>query len=386
MKQAIGYALSLLAPAMLALTVLALPARAGEEITLTDLAGREVTLSVPVERMILGEGRFLPSLAILDRDDPIRWVAGMMAEFQRFNPATYEQYRRRFPKIDDIPQIGQSGAASFSLESAIAAAPDVAVFGLGSGHSPGQHNKDILDRLAAAGIPVVIIDFRIDPLVNTPKSLRLLATLMGRQAEADAFLVFYNEQLDLVRERLDGIAARPTVFMESRVGLRDACCEAIGQHMMGRFIDWAGGRNLVGELIPGTHGMVNLEFLLTHQPDVYIGTAIGSAASGKPAAGRIVLGAFAGAAQARSSLATATDRVGINQLRAVRAGRAYAIWHHFYNTPLNVAAVQVMAKWLHPELFRDLSPRRTVESYFARFQPFPVDGIYWTGLADGGGE
>ncbi|MFW3615445.1 MULTISPECIES: hypothetical protein [Halomonadaceae] len=36
-----------------------------EQITVTDIAGREVTLEVPVERMILGEGRQIYLLGAL---------------------------------------------------------------------------------------------------------------------------------------------------------------------------------------------------------------------------------------------------------------------------------------------------------------------------------
>ena len=67
-------------------------ALAKDQVTVTDIAGRTVTVHVPVERMILGEGRFLPSLAILNREDPVRRVAGMMADFRRFDPAPSAQY------------------------------------------------------------------------------------------------------------------------------------------------------------------------------------------------------------------------------------------------------------------------------------------------------
>lgn len=378
MKRAISTLL-----AIAAIAVLPSSLAAGETVTLSDIAGRDVRVQVPVTRMILGEGRFLPSIAFLDRKNPIRWVAGMMSDFKQFDPASYSQYRKRFPAIDDIPTIGRNGAESFSLETAITTRPEVAIFGLNSAHGPNARNKDILDKLDAAGIPVVIIDFRIDPLVNTPRSIALLAKLMGRENEAREFLEFYTAQINLVRDRLAGVTSRPTVFMESRVGLRDSCCEAIGRHMMGRFIEWAGGTNLVGEKIPGTHGMVSLEYLLVNQPDFYIGTAIGSATKPDAAAKRIVLGASADETLARGSLAKATNRLGIAQLSAIQSGRAYSIWHHFYNTPMNVVAVQAMAKWLHPEKFRDLSPRQTLETYFNRFQPFPVDGVYWIGLEPG---
>ena len=150
---------------------------------------------------------------------------------------------------------------------------------------------------------------------------------------------------------------------------------------MGRFIDWAGGSNIVAEKIPGTHGMVNAEYLLSEQPDIYIATAIGNYTSKSGDPGRVILGAGVPAGVAAASLAAVTARPVVSDLQAVKSGNAYAIWHHFYNTPMHVAAVQAMAKWMHPALFADLDPRATLSEYFDRFQPMPLDGVYWTGLA-----
>ena len=72
-----------------ALTMMTGLAHAGETITLTDITGHEVTVEVPVKHMILGEGRFLPSLGILDPENPVRWVAGMMGEFKSLDPSTF---------------------------------------------------------------------------------------------------------------------------------------------------------------------------------------------------------------------------------------------------------------------------------------------------------
>lgn len=362
------------------LAVAGAPAAAKQAVTVTDISGRNVTVELPIRRMILGEGRFLPTLAILDPDDPVRWVAGMMGDFKRYDAGTYARYTERFPALSGVPLIGQDGAESFSLERAISLSPDVAVFGLGSGHGPGARHKDVLDRLATAGVPVVIVDFRIDPLGNTPKSMTLLGRLMGREAQAAAFLDFYRAQMGLVQEALRGVDDRPSVFMELHVGLRDQCCAAVGRGMMGQFIEWAGGRNLFGEKIPGTHGAVSLEYLLVNQPDIYIGTAIGSPATAAAFPQRIVLGTGVAAPLAEASLARSTERTGIGELTAIGSGRAHAIWHHFYNTPFHVAAVQAMAKWLHPKRFRDLSPEDTLDVLYDRFQPFPLDGVYWTSL------
>ncbi len=362
--------------------VAALPAAAKKTVTFTDISGRSVEVQVPVDHLILGEGRFLPTLAILDRADPTRRVVGMMAEFQRLDPAGYAHYLKRFPHLADIPKIGFNGSETFSIEKAITVKPDVAIFGLNSGHGPSDRNRELLAQLDAAGIPVVVVDFRYDPLVNTPKSIELLGRLLGREKEAAEFLDFYGTQLNLVSGRLKDVTEKPRVFLEIWVGMRDQCCEAMGNSMMGRFIEKAGGVNAFGDKIPGARATVNLEHLMISQPDVYIGTAIGAAGRVDKESKRIVLGPATDRDMAQTSFRRAMTRTGFEDLKAVRAGRAHAIWHHFYNTPMNVAAVQAMAKWIHPDRFADVDPRKTLEIYFDRFQPFPADGVYWTSLED----
>lgn len=351
-----------------------------EKAILTDVAGRAVEVEVPVRKMVLGEGRFLPILGILDKDDPVKWVAAMMGDFKRLDPTNYKTYREMYPALGDIPEVGVAGAPSFSSEQAIGAVPDVAIFGLGSGHGPSESHKEILDQLASAGIPVVVVDFRRDPLVNTPKSVELLGRLMGREKQAAAFLDFYRRNLQAVHGRLDGVARKPEVFMDMRVGLRDTCCEASGNEMLGRFIDWAGGHNIVADKIPGTHGVVNPEYLIATQPDIYVATAIGNYPVTDPASNRVVLGVGVPRGVAVDTLRHAVARPIVSELTAVKSGRAFAIWHHFYNTPMNVVAVQAMAKWFHPDRFADLDPNATLAEFFERFQAVPLNGVYWTGL------
>ena len=43
-------------------------------------------------------------------------------------------------------------------------------------------------------------------------------------------------------------------------------------------------------------------------------------------------------------------------------------------------AVQQIAKWLHPERFRDLDPGATLAELHARFLPVPYEPGYWTSL------
>jgi iron complex transport system substrate-binding protein len=203
--------------------------------------------------------------------------------------------------------------------------------------------------------------------------------VMGNVPAAQAFNRVWQERLALVQQRLVGAPAGPSVFLESRVGLSEQCCESL-VGMLGKLVDAAGGQNLAKGLIPGEHGILNPEMLLTRQPQIYIGTAVGSLSTLASAPERIVLGAGVSEAVARRSLQRSLQRPAVQALQAVRQGRAYALWHHFYNSPFNVVALEVLAKWLYPQRFADVQPRRTLEQMYAQFQPIALQGEYWVSL------
>lgn len=348
---------------------------------ITDLAGRTVRLPASTERILLGEGRLIPALAILEREDVSRRLVGMPADFEQLDPAGYALYAQRFPRLRTLARTGRTTAESFSVEKAIALKPDVAIFGL-EGHGPSPNERETLARLSAAGIAVVFVDFRKDPLHNTARSIELLGRVLRRDKEAAAFSSEYTAQLARVTRRLATLKTPlPTVFLENRVGLSEECCATMSNGLMGLLLDAAGGKNIAKGLVPGAFGTLSLEHLISQPPDVYIGTAIGSPATAVSMPMRIVLGAGVDAKTAQDSLARALQRKGIATLAAVRQKRAHAIWHHFYNSPFNVVAVQAFAKWLHPALFSDLEPQQTLAMFYQRFQPVPLDGQYWTTLA-----
>ncbi|WP_137389561.1 ABC transporter substrate-binding protein [Rhodoligotrophos defluvii] len=361
----------------LALCLVAIGNAASRAAAIVDLAGRRVELPAKVERIVLGEGRFLPALAILE-EDPASRLVGMMGEFELLDPGNYGNFVKAFPRLANVPRIGRTSQDSFSLEQTLALKPQVAIFGL-HGHGPNSRSAEVIDTLQAAGVEIVFIDFRSDPLVNTPKSIALLGQVLGREARAAEFIKAWQDALGQVQDRLSTTRPEPPrVFLESRVGLSEGCCETMVHGMMAGLVDAAGGVNIAKEIIPGQAGTISLEFLLTHQPDIYIGTAIGNGVRDDPE--WVTLGAGIPATVAQASLARSMQRVGIAELSAVKDGRAHAIWHHFYNSPFNVVAVQVFAKWLHPELFADLDPEALMQGLYRRFQPFAVDGVYWTSL------
>lgn len=359
--------------------LLVVMAPAATAATLVDMAGRTIQVPERVDRIVLSEGRTLVALGILNQDDPAAKVVGMMGDFALLDPTSWSRWLNRFPRLAEVTPVGKVSPDSFSAERAIALDPDLAIFGL-AGHGPGPQATELIAQLEAAGVTVVFIDFFVRPLVNTPRSITLLGSLLGQEDAATAFVEAYNAELARVRERVARAHHRPLVFLENRAGLQQECCPSVGDTIIGGLVAEAGGRNQAGPLVPGAIGTVSLEYLLIHQPDIYVGTAIGHRDSLEQAPDRIALGPGVSADVGRASLRRSLARPGVAELEAVRSGRAYAIWHHFLQSPFNILAVMAMASWFQPELCADLDAKAVQRSLFARFQPVALDGTYWVGV------
>jgi iron complex transport system substrate-binding protein len=348
--------------------------------SINDLAERPIALPVKSERILLGEARLIPALAILEKNNLGRRIVGMPRDFEQLDPRGFAQYAQRYPELRNVPHTGRTTAESFSVEMAISLKPDIAIFGL-EGHGPTPDNKEVIAQLTKAGITVVFVDFRKEPLLNTARSIEVLGLVLHHEKEAQAFATEYQRQLSVVTQRLANVKTPgPTVFLENRVGLSSECCATMSNGLMGIMLKAAGGRNIASEMIPGAFGTLSLEYLISHPPDLYIGTAIGAPETITQMPMRIVLGAGVDSKTAEESLKRSLQRKGISSLPAVKHGDAHGIWHHFYSSPFNVVAVQVFAKWLHPELFTDLDPKQTLAMFYERFQPVPLEGEYWTSL------
>lgn len=348
-------------------------AKAQDSITVTDIAGRTVTVKRPVKHIVLGEGRQLLALALL-HPDPVSIMAGWPADLQRQDKVTYDLYRKRFPGLDQVPIIGRGSADTFSIEQALAAQPDLAI--LSGGYGPSSHSPDILRRFEAAGIPVVFIDFVAKPLENTVPSMELLGKVLGLEDKAAAFVDFYRSRMDRIANRLrEANPPRPTVLMHAHAGLQD-CCNSPSRATIGAFIDAAGGDNIAVGVIKQMFGKLNLEYVVAKNPQIYVGTG-GIHLQGT---GGLVMGPGIPEAVSRKFLGEVVQRPGIAQLDAVKNGRVYGLWHLFTNIPVNVLAVEVLAKWFHPALFADIDPDASLRELNEKFLPVPMQGTYWVSL------
>lgn len=356
------YFLSLALPA-LALSAIPLPARA--KISVTDIAGRPVTLPALARRIVLGEARHIAVLGML-HDDPVALVAGWRQD-KALDPVTQKTWTTRFPAMAAIAPVG-AGNRALSVEAVLALNPDLVVLSLVDHAAPQMVLA--LDQLAAAGIPVAFVDFFSNPMENTLPSLRLLAALTGGEDRAEAFAGFYQSRLKRITGRLG--ETRPRTFVQVHASASD-CCNTVGHALFDDFIAAAGGVNIGREMVPGAMGNVGLENLLISDPDVFLA----SGGAHLAARGGLVLGPGVTPEAARASFDALTNASGFADLRAMREGRALGFWHLFNDSPAHIALIEALAKTLHPDLFADLTPEATMAEFQARFSPVQQNGSWW---------
>jgi iron complex transport system substrate-binding protein len=346
----------------------------------TDLAGRRVALRTPVRRVILGEGRQLYLVAALDTGDPLQRLVGWRPDLAQADPDTYAQYLAKFPKLAGLPVFGRVEDGGFDIERAIALQPDLIILNLE--HQRASDDARLIDKLAAAGIAVVYVDFRHRPVENTEPTLRLLGTLFDRSERAEALIAFRAAQL---RRVTDVIAARqparPRVFIERGGGYSPDCCMTFGDENFGRYVEMAGGRNIAKALLPGTFGHLNPEQVLAADPQHVVVTSANWEAY-MPGGPWIGVGPGADLHEAARKLQGFTQRPAYTGTAAQRDRRFHAIWHQFYNSPYQFVAVQHLARWFHPELFADLDPDAAFRELHERFLPVPYRPGYAVSLAE----
>nr|WP_235680996.1 ABC transporter substrate-binding protein [Agrobacterium vitis] len=348
-------------------------------ITVTDIAGRQVSLPVPVHRMLLGEGRQLYLVASLESENPLAFLAGWKNDLIEADPATYAQYVAKFPKLAQLPTFGGKEAGLIDLESAIVQKPDVVLLNLETQRASKE--SEYIEKLASLGIPVLYIDFRHQPLHNTEPTIRLLGEIMGREKRAEEIIAFRKKALSQVTDVIEQKKpARPNVFVERIGGYADDCCLTFGNENFGRYVEIAGGHNIGGDFLPGTFGQLNPEQVIAADPDQVVVTSANWEAY-VPGGHWIPLGPGANRQEAERKLEWFTTRNAYVGTKAVKNRSFHGIWHQFYNSPYEFIAIQQIAKWLHPDLFADLDPDETFREYHRLFLPIEYKSGYSISLA-----
>lgn len=366
------------AAAAAGLCVLFASAALADTVKVTDITGREVEVNIPVAHVILGEGRQIYFVGALDKEDPFKRVVGWRDDLTKADPESYAAFLAKYPDIAKLPAFGGMKDGTFDIEQAVALKPDVMLMNIDA--KTATEEAGYIEKLEKVGIPLVYVDFREKPMENTEPSMRLIGKLFGKEEKAEEFIKFRAEQIARVTDVLTKAnPKKPLVFMERAGGYSDDCCMSFGDENFGKMVEFAGGVNMAKDIIPGTFGTVNPEQIIASNPDQIIITG-GNWEGYVPGGDWVGVGYGADEKEALRKLENLTKRPAFTDVKAVKDGNVHAIWHQFYNNPYQFVAIQQIAKWLHPNLFKDLDPEATFKELHDRFLPLPYKSGYFASL------
>ncbi|WP_323834719.1 ABC transporter substrate-binding protein [Photorhabdus africana] len=347
-------------------------------IIVKDVAGRKVKVDVPVNRVMLADSRVLIALNILHPDNPLKGIVAWDNALEIKSPDLATAYEKDFPQLRDIPVFPNPYQNNFSIEKTLTYKPDLVIFDIGL--QTKLNDSGTIMLLEKAGIPVIFIDFRQYPLTNTIPSMILLGKVFNEEENAQKFIEFYQERMKIINQRVGtlGKEQRPPVFIERHAGMLGAehCCKTFGNGNFGEFVTAAGGDNLGARWFSGIDGEVNDKQLIVSNPEFYLMTA---ADWDKVRSGSfsVPLGYTGDLKQSQERLKKLLTRPKLSVLRAFREKQVIALYHQYHDTPFNIIAVEIIAKFLHPKLFEDIDPQADSLYLHKTFTALDGNGVFW---------
>ncbi|WP_449550009.1 ABC transporter substrate-binding protein [Lelliottia amnigena] len=342
-------------------------------VTVNDIDNRTVTIPQAPQRIILQDGRDILTLAMLERDNPFAKVVAWNNLPKKQDTETWNVLKRKWPEAEKILDMKFSDQGNVDLETVISRQPDLMIAQLRA--KPSLVQSGVLAKLEALHVPVVFVDYELHPVENTVPSIALLGKVLGQRERAQAYIDFYQQRLDKIHQRLAKVAKKPLVFIEpiaGVAGLDNGCCFTHARNGWGGLVEAAGGVNIGSQLLPGASGNVSVEKIISLNPDYYLMTG-----SKRPAKGTAIIpfGYNVAESDVAAAFNALVSRQGVSSIPAVAQGHTGALYHHFYNNPYNIIAIEALSKIFYPTRFNDVDPLADYHELIKNFTQIPDDNI-----------
>ena len=334
----------------------------------TDLKGRTVTLPANIERVVV-TFNLEEYLAVTGEAGVDKLVGWSHKYWKGRRDDAYNAYTKALPALESIPDVGYNG--DISIEAIISLQPDVVL----ASATGANYNalEPAFDLLHQAGIEVVFFNFHKQTIETHQQSIQLIGKVMGQEERAAELALLYEEQMNLVYDRLKDLADedRPSVYMEFSRG-PSVIGNSWSEQMWGAQIRECGGVNIAAGQ-EGASVDVPAEQVLAANPDFIIM----SGCLQSDDTDNVVMGYGADRELAREHLEAYKSRDGWSSLNAVKNNNMGAIYHDLSRHIFDFAGAQFLAKTLHPDLFADIDPEANLAKFFSDYMPVELDGV-WT--------
>ena len=299
-------------------------------VTLTDAAGRQVTIETEPETLVSGYYITTSMLIALGQQDKL---VGIEAKAD-----TRPIYALAAPELLELPSVGT--AKEFDLEGCAALEPDLVILPLKL-----QESAEALEQL---GINALVVNPEDMDLLE--ETLDLLGQATGSSERAHA-LMDYNAETEAEMAELLADAEKPSVYLAGNSSYLSTAGSKMYQNTL---IELGGGENVAAELEDDYWADISYEQLLAWNPDV------------------IVIAADAD--YTKEDLLADSQLAG---LTAVQNGAVYALPSAFeaWDSPVpsGVLGIRWMASALHGDLYSLDQFRQDAADFYKEFYGVEID-------------
>ncbi len=324
--------------------------KTSNSISLIDSAGRTVTVPMPVERIIPTDYRTTEALLALGARDMIVGV-----------DTAFHQRMAEFG-LENVPEASVH-ASEVNYEEILLLEPDLIILPV----SGASYADEVAGKLP--GIPVVVMSATTRQ--DGASELKMLGQLLGKEEQANKLIDWTEKYAGIVEERTKDLKPEdiPTFYYEYMS--ESSKWQAIPPtNPAGMVVEGCGGKNLADDLEQnGSVATVDAEWVLSRNPDFIFMDLMKGFDSGP--------GKTEG--DMKDLLATYIDAraaEGFENLTAVQNNHVYLIDRDMVTGPRWVIGHVYFAKWLHPNLFEDLSPDEMNGEYLEEFHGLDVEGTW----------
>lgn len=293
-------------------------------ITVTDQAGREVTLDAPAEKIVSCYYLVTASLLTLGQKDKIVGIE-MKADSR-------ELYKLAAPEFLELPGVG-SGKET-NIEAIAALEPDLVLL-------PSKQ-VEAADTLAGLGIPTAVVEPETYEAFNG--LIELLGALCGCEDKAAALTAYYDGVVQRVTA-LTAEAEKPSVYLCGEASWLRACTGGMYQREL---IEMAGGTCVSAELPGAKWADISAEQLAAWNPEVIFSVSY-----------------------AEYSLDDIRNDAALSGLGAVKEDKLYTVpseieaWD--YPQPSSILGLLWMAHILHPELVSEEEYVKEAQQFYQTY-------------------
>jgi len=319
-----------------------------KELTIMDSADRTVTIKKPIERIVIcscGEqGEALRILGAMDK------VVGVSSKIQK------EPAKSFFPEFQELPNVGDWD----NYEAILSLNPDVVImydwtewlYPDTEEHLPG----------------VTLLRFNFYQSFQMFDEMRKLGYILDRNEEAQEYEDFIDGYLSIVEEKVETLSEdeKPRVYVETTEPWRTSNKEGAPASP----IRMAGGRNIAEDEEGTPTGIIpeiDPEWVIEQNPEIIIKLGLGGFFDGYGEYDMSRLKEARGEVMNRAVL-TNVDAVQNEKVYAICTGALYLPYFH--------VSVAYLAKWFHPDLFKDLDPQAIHQEYLEKYHGDTKDFVF----------